>query len=238
MLVRYDQNDMELVIDNETGEAFATVRGAARMLSVDPSTVSRRTSKGVASSLVKTSEIKTGQGVQRVSLIPAELIFEWAIKDNPTLAVQMGKAGATVFLYGLAGYEVKPAEPAQPKTYIEALRALLESEEEKERQRVLLEQQRLELESAEKDVELLSEAVDELFEYSSIIRIAKFNNVDETSFHWRTLKTKSISMGYELKRVPCPRFEYKMLYHHRVWAECYPDVALPETQHWNLNLPR
>ena len=84
--------------------------------------------------------------------------------------------------------------------------------------------QHLELENYQ-----LSEAVDELFNYSSIIRVAKFNNCSEKNFNWRKLKAVSQQLNLEIKKVPCPRFEYKLLYSHDVWRYAYPNVMLPET---------
>lgn len=112
--------------------------------------------------------------------------------------------------------------PKVPQSYLEALKALVAVEEEK---------QRLEAEKAllEEENHALAEAVDELFDYSSIVRIAKFNRVSETLFSWRKLKAVSQKMGVEVKRVPCPRFEFKNLYSHDVWRICYPEHKLPET---------
>jgi prophage antirepressor-like protein len=75
----------------------------------------------------------------------------------------------------------------------------------------------------------LSEAVDELFSYSSIIRIAKFNKCDEKLFNWRLLKNASINAGTEIKKVPCPRYQTKSLYSHEAWRLAYPAFNLPET---------
>jgi hypothetical protein len=77
--------------------------------------------------------------------------------------------------------------------------------------------------------EQLSEAVDELFNYSSIVRVAKFNGISETRFKWHRLKTVSNQMGLEIKKVPCPRFVEKNLYSHDAWRVAYPGIALPET---------
>lgn len=89
----------------------------------------------------------------------------------------------------------------------------------------------LELENAMLNSEnnLLSEAVDDLFSYSSIIRVAKFNNVSESCFNWRTLLAASKAVKSEVKKVPCPRFEYKNLYSHDAWRLAYPSYELPET---------
>lgn len=110
----------------------------------------------------------------------------------------------------------------QPQTYLEALKALVASEEEKERLR-------LEQEALQEENQQLSEAIDELFDYSSIIRVAKYNQVPETKFSWRVLKKATQKMELEVKKVPCPRFGDKNLYPHNAWRYCYPDVKLPET---------
>ena len=116
----------------------------------------------------------------------------------------------------------KIAKSIVPVTYLDALKALVVAEEAKE----LLKIQNQELEH---EVEQLSEAVDDLFNFSSIIRIAKFNNVCETNFKWRTLKAASQAKNLEVKQVPCPQYKTKNLYHHDVWRYCYPTFNLPET---------
>lgn len=110
-LQRYDRDGLELVIDTQSGEAFATIRGYARMSGKDHSTIVRRVQKLGASDQVKTAEIDTPGGLQGGALIPESLIRKWIIKDNPDLAEQMMAAGVRVYLYGVAGYEVKPSEP-------------------------------------------------------------------------------------------------------------------------------
>lgn len=105
-LSRFQTEDgIELVIDTTTGEAFSTITGYAKMAGRDKSTISRRV-KGVASGMVKTSEIPTEGGLQGVVLIPADLVFDWLWEDKPELARAMGKAGATVYIHQLAGYKV------------------------------------------------------------------------------------------------------------------------------------
>lgn len=109
-----------------------------------------------------------------------------------------------------------------PSDYKEALKALIAEVEAKEQ---------LEAEKAllETENHQLSEALDELFDYSSIVRIAKFNKIHESKFDWRSLKALSLKMGKEIKKVPDARYETKNLYSHDVWRVAYPDVRLPET---------
>ncbi|MFM6673166.1 MAG: BRO family protein [Dolichospermum sp.] len=109
-----------------------------------------------------------------------------------------------------------------PQTYSQALLEAAKLAEENERleaQNVILERQN----------EQLSEAVDELFDYSSIIRVAKFNGISESRFKWHRLRAVSVQLGLEIKKVPCPRFGEKNLYSHDVWRVAYPGIPLPET---------
>jgi phage regulator Rha-like protein len=114
----------------------------------------------------------------------------------------------------------KPA--SLPQNYKEALKALIAEVEAKE----LLEAEKALLEAENHQ---LSEALDELFDYSSIVRIAKFNKIHESKFDWRSLKALSLKMGKEIKKVPDARYETKNLYSHDVWRVAYPDVRVPET---------
>lgn len=116
----------------------------------------------------------------------------------------------------------QPIQPQLPQTYLEALKALVAAEE----QRTLLEAEKALL---EKTNLVLAETVDELFDYSSILRVSKFNGVSEKVFSWHRLKAVSEQLGAEIKRVPSPRFEYQNLYSHDVWRVAYPNVRLPET---------
>lgn len=225
-IVPFNQNGIEVYIDTTTGESFCSVRGYARMSGMAQSTISSRVSrlKGERKAVLKTSKSLTAGGFQGVRLICEDLIIEWLPKDNPEVATKMMKAGVRVFLHRAAGYEVKSTAIAQPKTpttYLEALKALVASEEQK----VQLE---AENQLLEEENEQLAEAVDELFDYSSIVRIAKFNSISEKNFAWRKLKAATLSLGLSVKQVPCPRFGHKNLYPHAAWKIVYPDAALPE----------
>lgn len=115
----------------------------------------------------------------------------------------------------------------KPKTALELAREHLELAREQVKLLETIEAQSQRIEALEDDNEHLGEMVDELFEFSSIIRVAVFNNMDEGRFNWRELKRASLKKGLPIKRVPCQRFKYKLLYHHDAWAIAYPGVALP-----------
>ena len=148
---------------------------------------------------------------------------------HPSLAINLARWISPEFavwcdghIFNLMSGNVVIAQPQLPQTYLEALKALVASEE-----RLMLAQ--AEVEVLEESNQALSEAVDELFNYSSIIRIAKFNGISEEHFKWHRLKTVSAQLGLEIKRVPCARFGTKNLYSHDAWRVAYPHVNLPET---------
>ena len=109
-----------------------------------------------------------------------------------------------------------------PRSFSEAL--ILAGKLQQEKELLEVENNLLETQNHE-----LSEVVDELFDYSSIIRVAKFNGVSETLFKWQRLKAVSLQMGIKIKKAPDPRFGTKNLYSHDVWRIAYPDYKLPET---------
>jgi hypothetical protein len=117
-LERFDGGGIELIIDRVTGEAFATIRGYARMSQKAQSTVQSRLDRmpeGERKTLTKEAEIQTAGGLQGVHLLPATLVFKWAIKDNPELAEAMGAAGATLYMHQLAGFKIDSDAIVKPE---------------------------------------------------------------------------------------------------------------------------
>lgn len=108
-----------------------------------------------------------------------------------------------------------------PKTALELAREQVKLHEK-------LELQAAQIVLLEESNEIQSEMIDELFNYSSIIRVAKFNNCDEKTFKWHNLKAASIVLSLEVKQAPCPRFGSKNLYAHEAWRVAYPDYLVPE----------
>ncbi|MEH1783253.1 MAG: hypothetical protein V7L26_30020 [Nostoc sp.] len=86
------------------------------------STISERT-KGVRLEGIKTAKIQTTGGVKDVRLLGEEIIAEWIIKDNPTIAVQFLKLGIRKFMHSLAGYS-QPQPQAQVTTPQQVAKAL------------------------------------------------------------------------------------------------------------------
>lgn len=107
-LQRFDQDGIELIIDTQTGESFASQAGYARMSGVDYSTIRKRVERlGVTLEPLKRSQIETVDGFRAVTLIPEDLICQWLVKDNLELALKVMQLGVRLFLHTLAGFRVK-----------------------------------------------------------------------------------------------------------------------------------
>ena len=210
--VRYETNieSLELVVNEETGDIYASQKATSRMCDVESSTITRFVG-GVGFELLS-AEIQTAGGLQGgARLLNEKQIFECIAKYNPSLLLQCAKAGLRVYLYGLAGFEIKPKTPLElAKEQV----LLHEALERLQQQKEMLESQ---VEILEDDNDRQAEIIDELFDYSSIIRIAKFNNISEKNFKWSMLKVASKKLGMEIKTAPCPRYVKKNLYHHDAW---------------------
>ena len=105
-LQRFDHDGIELIIDTQTGESFATVRGYARMSGKTHTTILRRL-KVVDSDVLNHVQIQTAGGLQTVALIPEDVICQWLIKDNHELALKVMQLGVRLFLHTIAGFQIK-----------------------------------------------------------------------------------------------------------------------------------
>jgi len=101
-------------------------------------------------------------------------------------------------------------QAALPQTYIAALEALVKSEKEKE------------VKAAE--IAKLNTILDRELGYCSILRAAAYAEIEETNFKWRVLKSVTLGLGMEVKRVPSPRYKYMNLYPIKAFEIAYPDI--------------
>ncbi len=223
---KFDRDGLELYVDESTGLAYAPISATARLCGCEPIQVKRVLSGDTKS--LESSVVKTSRGDRKAKLLTSEQVYDVALEFNKDLARKMGAAGANVFMCGLAGYQVAIA--TKPKSALELAREqvrLLEQIELQEAQIKLL----------EADNERQAEVIDELFEYSSIIRVAKYNGCSEKAFQWHKLKAASKALNVEIKKVPCPRYGEKNLYSHDAWRLAYPGYRLPETTTLVINQP-
>ena len=104
-------------------------------------------------------------------------------------------------------YEKQSIQTKLPTTYKESLKQLLVQVELNEKQGI--------------EIQGLEQALDVSEQWISIIRYSQEKGIKESSLNWRVLKAYSIDKGIEIKKVPCPRFGTKNLYHVSVFKNCY-----------------
>jgi hypothetical protein len=223
---RFDSDGLELVVDTASGKAYASLSAAARMLGISKQAISKKKADNQID--VINAEIETDGGMQGVNLIDSETLYDMAFEYNLPLAKKMGAAGANVYMLSLAGYKASIGSKV-PQTYGEALIEAGKLAIENERLIKESELKNAQIEILEAETERQAEIIDELFDYSSIIRIAKYNGCDEKAFNWRSLKAASVVLKLEIKQAPCSRFVTKNLYHHDAWRLAYPGYRMPET---------
>lgn len=119
-LARYDNDGLELIIDQSNGAVFASQKALARMCGVTPRAIRKRKNKGGDQINVISAQAPSAGGVQGGDLFDENAIFEALEEYNPKLLVQCAKAGLRMYLHGLAGYryEIKQETPKQPKPIV------------------------------------------------------------------------------------------------------------------------
>jgi len=201
-LTRYENNGIELIINTATGESFASVSGYARLSGKAKSTISERFGKLE----LEVAEIETTSGVKTVRLIPEELIVEWLPKDNPVMATQLMRIGVRVYLHKLAGFEViSTATNPQielPKTYLEALKALVASEEQKQ----LLEAQNKQLEGTIKQNASLVEYAQQIQFSDDSIEFGEYARLIGTGRNRLTSKLRELGILMQKSAIPYQKY--------------------------------
>lgn len=148
---------------------------------------------------------------------------------HPDLAEIFAQWISVEYRFAVVGLIRQAKQEKLPQTFAEALllaaKQQLAIEEAKKQSKL----QQSQINILQEATERQAEVIDELFDYSSIIRIAKYNGCDEKAFSWYKLKVASQTLGIEIKKAPCPRYGEKNLYSHDAWRLAYPGYRLPET---------
>jgi hypothetical protein len=116
-LVPFNNNDgLELVVDTNTGETFASIRAVARMTDKDDKTIRNYVSgriKGADKMELKTTEIQTPGGLQAADLLNEKQIVKVIKRYKPALLEAFAEAGIRVFLQQLVGYNPNQVDVTQ-----------------------------------------------------------------------------------------------------------------------------
>lgn len=110
-LILYNPNNIEIVINEKNGDIYTTQSGYQNLSGRGGQTVYRYCKKlGLRQREPGTiKNALTGDLLlyRYITLIPAHLVLEGLIKHNREQAIAMGCAGASIYLYQLAGFGVK-----------------------------------------------------------------------------------------------------------------------------------
>lgn len=106
---------LEIVIDDDTGEVFASQRAIARLIDKHNEYVRRYANtyfEGDTNSSVLTAEVLTAGGLQRDTLYDETFILSIIAKYKPDLLLKLAQTGLRLFFHKLAGYSDEQAVTA------------------------------------------------------------------------------------------------------------------------------
>lgn len=135
-LSNFSHDGIEIYINTDTGESFASVSGYARIAGKAKSTISERL-QTVRKNSPGNAEVVTATGLKTVRLVDEDTISEWLPKDNPEMATKLLKLGVRGFLHKLAGYEVS-SSAVKPNSLTQAEMLLMYAQQHVENERRLL----------------------------------------------------------------------------------------------------
>jgi hypothetical protein len=108
-LVPFNNNEgLEIVIDTNNGETFASISAVARMTDKPSKTIHKYVNgglKGVTQMTLKTAEIQTPGGLQGVTLLNEDQMLEVICKYNPELLMKFAQVTLRMYLHQEAGYK-------------------------------------------------------------------------------------------------------------------------------------
>ena len=103
-LAPYNNNGLELVINTETGEAFASISAVARMTDKENSTINRYVNGALQTSAqikLLEAEIRTPNGLRTSALLNEDQIFQVVEKYKPELVIDVATlTGAAMVALG------------------------------------------------------------------------------------------------------------------------------------------
>jgi phage antirepressor YoqD-like protein len=130
-LIRLDRDGLELVINESTGECFASQSATARMCNKGESTI--RAFVQSQKWILENARTEAQSGGKESQLLSEDQIGDCLAKYNPSLLAQCRKAGLRVYLHRLAGYEVHMKPASQLPTPKELAYMLIAAEDAREK---------------------------------------------------------------------------------------------------------
>lgn len=158
-----------------------------------------------------TKNIPTLGGNQKVLMLTEDGLYEVLMQSRKPIAKQF-KKGVKRILKELRHKGTVTTTPL-PRTYLESLKALVKSEEEKERLALENKQQRLLIEEK-------TQQLDEAKDWFTIKRWAKEHRRNWRTYNWRKLKALSYELGYSVKKIFDANYGQVNIYHRNVFS-CY-----------------
>jgi hypothetical protein len=110
-----------------------------------------------------------------------------------------------------------------PTNFLEALEAIVESEQVKED--ALLKKAK-----ADEEIARLTAFIDKAYMYTSIQRATDFLGIEETEFNWRTLKVITLGIGLPIKGVSLTRRGDQYLFPIRAFQIAYSDYDFDDLE--------
>ncbi len=117
-LARFDSDEIEIFVNEKTGESFASLRALARMTGKAASTIQRFTV--LRNFELHNTQADTAGGIQAVSLLNEDQIIEVLEQYNTDRLKQFAKIGIRTALHQIAGYQnISVATSAKPKSLLD-----------------------------------------------------------------------------------------------------------------------
>lgn len=213
MPFEFDNQEVRVVEDN-SGSPLFVAKDVLASLGYDVSNVPNRI-KNVPDEWRGSYPIATPSGTQEMAVLTEQGLYFFVARSDKPKALPFQKWIAGEVLPQIRKNGSYSQQQLIPQDYVAALRAAADAYEAKQRAEA-------EARALQQDNQLLNTIIDNEFGYCSILRAAQHLGIDEKTFKWQALKSKTLEMGLDIKRAPSPRYAYQNLYPIAAFEHCYP----------------